>query len=120
MIDARINGDSLEVEATGMDYWPFMLHNTRLATRLDVRLPLEHITAARSAPPPDHFVARHLNERGGGRGNRRGSLVWCRPGVPLLVLQMDGQPYGHVMLSVPDPDRLAEQIRTAAGVRELP
>jgi hypothetical protein len=114
MIDAGIDGGSLKFEATGIDYWPHLMSNTRLAARLVVRLPLEHITAARARPP--RAGLRHLNQRT--RRNLAGSLVWCRRGLPVLELQMDGQPYQHVALSVPDPERLAEQIRTAAGVGE--
>lgn len=118
MIDARIDGDSLEVEATGADWWLHFMRSTKLAPRLSVRLPLEHITAARTAKPRDRSGMRYLNVPAGGRRNRHGTFIWCRPGVPLLELDMDGQPYSHVLLSVPDPHRLAAEIRSAAGVGE--
>lgn len=116
MIDARIDGDSLEVEATGIDFWPHVLNNTRLATRLSVRLPLQHITAARSAEPRKRLM--HMNVPAGGKRDRHGTLAWCRHGAPVLELEMDGQPYKWVTLSVPDPERLAQRIRDAAGVNE--
>jgi len=117
MIDARIDGDSLAVEATGLDWWPYYTRQTKLAPRLSVRLPLEHITAARAARPRKHPT--HMNVPAGGKRNGTGSLVWCKRGAPVLELDMDGRPYRHVALSVPDPERLAEQIRDATGVREL-
>jgi hypothetical protein len=118
MIDARIDGDSLHVEATGIDWWPHLLRSTRLTSRLALPLPLAHITTAGTARPRTRFMTRHLNVPAGGKRNRHGTLIWCRHDVPLLELHMDGEPYRHVLLSVPDPARLAEQIRSAAGVRE--
>jgi hypothetical protein len=116
MIDARIDGDSLAVVATGLDWWPYYTKQTRLAPRLSVRLPLEHITAARAARPRKHPM--HMNVPAGGKRNGSGTLVWCKRAVPVLELDMDGQPYKHVVLSLPDPERLAEQIRQAARVGE--
>jgi hypothetical protein len=115
MIDARVDGDSLVVEATGIDYWPHMLKNTRLATRLNVRVPLEHITGAR-ARPPDRFSTYMIQ-----RTTRTlpGVFHWYKRRTPRLFLDMDGQPYSSVVLSVPDPERLAEQIRCATGVGEI-
>jgi hypothetical protein len=115
MIDARIDGDSLVVEATGIDYWPHMLRNTRLATRLNVRVPLEHITGAR-ARPPDRFSTYMIQ-----RTTRTlpGVFHWYKRRTPRLFLDMDGQPYSSVVLSVPDPERLAEQIRCATGAGEI-
>lgn len=117
MIDARINGDSLEVEATGMDCWPYLLQSR--GARLTVRLPLGHISAARTAKPRKLFMTRHLNvPTSVAKRSRRGSFIWCRHEAPLLELRMDGQPYGHVVVSVPDPERMAAEIRSAAGVGE--
>jgi hypothetical protein len=116
MIDARIDGDSVEVQATGRDWWPNVGRGTPLATRLRVRLPLEHITAARAAGPRKHPM--YLNGPAGGKRDGAGIFIWCRRGLPVIELDMDGQPYQRVTLSVPDPERLAEQIRNAAGVRE--
>lgn len=117
MIDARIDGDSLEVEATGIDCWPYFMQ-ARLASRLQVRLPLAHITAARTTRPRKFWMTRHLNVPAGGNRKRHGTFVWCRPSVPLLELDMDGQPYRHVVLSVPDPEQMAAEVRSAAGVGE--
>jgi hypothetical protein len=114
MIDARIDGDSLEVQATGRDWWPNYNKGMRLTTRLRVRLPLEHITAARAVKPRKRPM--YLNGPADGKGE--GIFIWCRRRVPVLEIDMDGQPYQRVALTVPDPERLAEQIRTAAGVRE--
>jgi hypothetical protein len=116
VIDARIDGDSLEVQATGRDWWPNYARGMRLATRLRVRLPLEHITAARAVRPRKRPM--YLNAPAGGKHDSDGIFIWCRRGVPVLELDMDGQPYERVALSVPDPEELAEQIRSAAGVRE--
>ncbi len=116
MIDARIDGDSLEVQATGRDWWPNYNRGTRFATRLTVRLPLEHITAARAAKPRKHSM--YLNAPADGKRDANGILTWCRRGVPVLELDMDGHPYDYVRLTVPDPEQLAEQIRNATGVRE--
>lgn len=116
MIDARIDGDSLEVEATGRDWWPNYTRSTKLATRLRVRLPLEHITAARTARPRKR--AMYMNVPAGGKRDANGTFIWCRRGLPVLELDMDGHPYEQVALSVPDPERLAEQVRNAAGVGE--
>jgi hypothetical protein len=116
MIDARIEGDSLEVQATGRDWWPNYNKGMPLSTRLRVRLPLEHITAARTAKPRKRPM--YLNGPAGRNGDGEGIFIWCRRGVPVLELDMDGQPYQRVALSVPDPERLAEQIRAAAGVSE--
>jgi hypothetical protein len=113
MIDARIDGDNLEVEATGLDAWPFVLR-----PRLTVRLPLAHITAASTGRPRKFFMTRHLNRPAGGQRNRHGTFVWCKHDVPLLELSMDGEPYQHVVLSVADPGQMAEEIRSAAGVGE--
>jgi|HubBroStandDraft_3_1064219.scaffolds.fasta_scaffold252934_2 hypothetical protein len=118
MIDARISGDNLEVEATGADWWLHFMRSTKLASRLSVQLPLEHITAARTAKPRQRSGLRYLNRPAGGNHNRHGTFIWCKPDVPLLELDMDGQPYQHVLLSVPDPQRLAAEIRSAAGVGE--
>jgi hypothetical protein len=116
MIDARIDGDSLEVQATGRDWWPNFGRGTKLARRLIVRLLLEHITAARAAPPREHAV--HQNVPASDKWDGPGTLIWCRRGVPVLELHMDGQPYELVVLSVSNPGQLAEQIRNAAGVGE--
>jgi hypothetical protein len=116
MIDARIDGDSVEVQATGRDWWPNYNKGMPLATRLRVRLPLEHITAARAVQPRKRPM--YLNGPADGKGDGNGIFIWCRRGVPVLELDMDGQPYQRVALSVPDPERLAEQIRAAAGVSE--
>jgi hypothetical protein len=116
MIDARIDGDSVEVQATGRDWWPNFNRGMPLTTRLRVRLPLEHITAARTVGPRKRPM--HLNGPADGKSGGNGILIWCRRGVPVLELDMDGHPYQRVALSVPEPERLAEQIRTAAGVRE--
>jgi hypothetical protein len=116
VIVAWIDGDSVEVQATGRDWWPQYTRNTKLARRLRVRLPLEHINAARSAPPRKR--AMYMNMPAGDRRGANGTFIWCRRGVPLLELDMDGQPYKHVVLSVPNPDQLAMRIRDAAGVRE--
>jgi hypothetical protein len=115
MIDARIDGDSLVVEATGIDYWPHMLRNTRLATRLNVRVPLEHITGAR-ARPPNRFSAYMIQRT---TRTMPGNFNWYKRRTPVLFIDMDGQPYNSVVLSVPDPERLAEQIRSATGVGEI-
>lgn len=114
MIDARIDGDILEVEATGIDCWPY-----RLRPRLTVRLPLEHVTTAGTTRPRKLFMTRHVNvPAADGKQSRRGTFIWCRHEAPLLELHMDGQPYRHVVLSVPDPERMAAEIRSAAGVGE--
>jgi hypothetical protein len=115
MIDARIDGDSLEVQATGRDWWLNYKKGMPLATRLRVRLPLEHITAARAVHPRKRPM--YLNGPADGEGDG-GILIWCRRRVPVLEIDMDGKPYQRVALTVPDPERLAEQIRNAAGVRE--
>jgi hypothetical protein len=116
MIDARIDGDALEVEATGRDWWPNFSRNTRLAGQLRVRLPLEHITAARTGRPHKHAAYQNVPADATFAGP--GTLIWCRRGLPTLELDMDGHPYEYVRLSVSDPDRLAEQIRALTGVRE--
>lgn len=110
MIDANIDGDSVKVEVTGLDSWPY------LRPRVTARLPLAHITAARTGQPRKLWMTRHLNRPTSAR--RHGTFVWCRHDVPLLELNMDGQPYRHVVLSVPDPEQFAEEIRMAAGVPE--
>jgi hypothetical protein len=117
MIGARIDGDSLEIEITGRDWWPHCLRATRLQSRLQVRLPLEHITAARAQPRRTGL--RYLNVPAGGKRDRHGTFVWCRRRAPVLELHMDGQPYRHVVVSVPDPEPLAVQIRRTAGVPEI-
>lgn len=117
MIDARINAGNLVVEATGIDCWPYLLQSRGM--RLTVQLPLEHITSARTTRPRKLFMTRHLNvPTSVAKRNRQGSLIWCKHEAPLLELHMDGQPYGHVVLSVPDPERMAAEIRSAAGVGE--
>jgi hypothetical protein len=116
MIGVRIDSDSLDVQATGRDWWPYYTRWRRPGTRLSVRLPLAHITGARTARPRKRMNLLHLDVPAGGKRNRNGTFIWCRPGVPVLELDMDGQPYRHVMLSVPDAEPLAEQIRSAAGV----
>jgi hypothetical protein len=116
MIDARIDGDSLEVQATGRDWWPNYGRGTPLAKRLRVRLPLEHITAARAAPPREH--AMHQNVPVSAKWDGPGGLIWCRRGVPVLELHMDGPQYELVVVSVADPGQLADQIRNAVGVGE--
>jgi hypothetical protein len=117
LIDARIDGDAVEVEATGRDWWPNIGRNTKLARQLTVRLPLEHIKAARIARRP-HKHGTFQNHPADGQRDGPCLLIWCRGGLPVLELDMDGRPYEYVALTVPDPERLAEQIRTAAGVRE--
>lgn len=121
MIGARIDDDSLEVQITGRDFWPHLLNSDKLwAGGLILRLPLDHITAARVNPPKRGI--RYMNRRSRVLRNGRlrgGNLSWCRRGQPVLFLYMDGQPYHSVSLSVPDPEQLAEAIRAAAGVREL-
>jgi hypothetical protein len=120
MIGAKIDEDSLEVQVTGGDWWPHCLNSSALTSWLIVRLPLDHITAARVHPPRKGIrhpnQPAHVQRDGTFRGD---GLVWCRRGAPVLWLDMDGQPYTHVVLSVPDPERLAEEVRIAARAPEL-
>jgi hypothetical protein len=117
MIDARIDGDSLEVQIAGRDFWLHLLRSNRpWAGTIIVRLPLDQITAARVEPPKKGIKVMNAPTR---NAYGTGVFDWCRRGAPVLSLQMNGQLYEFVNLSVPDPERLAQEIRMATGVPEL-
>jgi hypothetical protein len=114
MIGVRVTGEDLEIAVTGYDAW---LLACRPRWSLTVPVCTVRRAAARASFGP--FARRHVVYR---RTERlrlhlRGRLICARFAAPTLRIDLDGGPYGLIILSVSDPEAMASAINSAIPQR---
>jgi hypothetical protein len=105
VIDVQVTSHALEVVVTGQDAVLLSKKN-----RWEVTVPLEHVVRARIGKPAGLFVRRHSNNVGG-------VLTVAQRRGPTLAIDMDGDPYVAMILSVDDPDDAVAAIKGALRLR---
>jgi hypothetical protein len=105
VIDAQVTSQGLEVVLTGGDAWLFALR-----PRWAVVVPLEHVRKAQVGKPVGLAVKRHSGAKGG-------TMTAARRTGPTAVIDLDGDPYIRMTLSVPDPDATVAAITSALRLR---
>lgn len=105
MIDTQVTSQGLEVVLTGGDAWLFALR-----PRWAVVVPLEHVRKAQVGKPVGLAVKRHSGAKGG-------TMTAARRTGPTAVIDLDGDPYIRMTLSVPDPDATVAAITSALRLR---
>jgi hypothetical protein len=105
VIDAQVTDRGLEVVLTGKDAWLFAMR-----PRWDVVVPLGHVRQAKVGGPVGLAVKRHSGARGG-------TMTAARRTGPTAVIDLDGDPYVRMTLSVPDPEDTVASIKGALRSR---
>jgi hypothetical protein len=105
MIDAQVTDQGLEVVVTGGDAWLLALRG-----RWEIVVPLEHVVRANVGKPLGSAVRRHQS----GKGT---IMVCAHRRAPNVVIDLDGDPYIRMTLSVPDPGDTAAAIKGALRPR---
>jgi hypothetical protein len=105
LIDVQVTSGSLEVVVTGQD--AVLLCEK---SRWEVTVPLEHVLGARIGRPVGLFVRRHSNNVGG-------LLTVAQRRGPTLKIDLDGEPYVAMILSVDDPQDAVATIKGALRLR---
>jgi hypothetical protein len=108
MIDAQVTSQGLKVVLTGKDAWLFA---TR--PRWEIVVPLEHVRQAEVGSPVGLAVKRHS----GGNGGHGTNMTAARRTGPTAVIDLDGDPYVRMTLSVPDPEDTVAAIKAALRLR---
>jgi hypothetical protein len=116
MAELRIEGDELVVEMSALERVG--------AFHGDVRAPLSAVRAVRVAEDPRPEL-RGLRAPGTGipgviaLGSRRGAghdFVAVYHDGPAVVVELDGAEFERLVVTVPDPEGVADAVRTAAGI----
>jgi len=102
MIDAQVTNHGLEVVLTDGDAWLFATQH-----RWEIVVPLEHVIRAKVAPPVGFAVRKHVHDEPGG------VMVCARQRAPTVVIDLDGDPFRRMTLSVPDPENTVATIKGA-------
>jgi hypothetical protein len=105
MIDAQVTSRGLEVTLTGRDAWLLALR-----PRWAVIVPLEHVRQAAVGKPVGLAVKRH-------RAGQGSTMMAARRTGPTAVIDLDGDPYLRMTLSVPDPADTVAAIKGALRLR---
>ena len=105
MIDVQVTSQGLEVVVTGSDAWLLALR-----PRWSVVVPLEHVRQASVGKPVGLAVKRHHNSKGG-------TMMAAQRTGPVAVIDLDGDPYLRMTLSVPDPEDTVATIKGALRLR---
>ena len=108
MVNAEVTDRGLKVVLTGMDAWLYALR-----PRWEVVVPLDHVRQAEVGRPVGRAVKRHR----GGRGGHGGNMMAARPTGPTAVIDLDGDPWLRMTLSVPDPEETVAAINGALRLR---
>lgn len=106
MIDARVTAAGLEVAITGSDAWLLCMRR-----HWEVVVPLEHVVRVSVGKPAGLAVRRHSSSKGS-------TMMCARRRAPNLVVDLDGDPYIRMTLSVPDPQDTAATIKAALRPRQ--
>jgi hypothetical protein len=104
VIDAQVTSQGLKVVLTGRDAWLFALR-----PRWEIVVPLEHVRKAKVGKPVGLAVKRHSGAKGG-------TMMAARRTGPTAVIDLDGDPYLRMTLSVPDP---ADTVAAITGALRL-
>jgi hypothetical protein len=108
MIEASVAGADLEVAVSGHDAWLLSLRR-----RWHLTVPVATVRRVAVAGGFGPFTRRHLVYRRSERLHTRGRLICARFAAPTLRIDLDGGPYGLIILSVPDPEAAAAAIAAA-------
>lgn len=104
MVKAEVTDRGLEVVLTGKDAWLYALR-----PRWEMLVPLEHVRQATVGRSVGLGVKRHR----GGRGGHGGSMMAAQRTGPTAVIDLDGDPFVRMTLSVPDPEDTVAAINSA-------
>jgi hypothetical protein len=105
VIDVQVTDGELEVVVTGKD--AVLLCEK---SRWEVTVGLEHVLGARVGRPVGLFVRRHSSNVGG-------LLTVAQRRGPTLAIDLDGDPYVAMILSVGDPQDAVATIKGALRLR---
>jgi hypothetical protein len=101
VVGVEVSGQGLKVTVTGQDAWLLAMRSS-----WETFVPLEHVKRAGVGKPVGLAVRRHSASKG--------STMTCaqRTG-PTVVIDLDGDPYIRMTLSVADPEDTVAAIKGA-------